>query len=180
MVLKLRKIFKLKLVLIILGLIFTTSSLYSQSLITFKQSESKKNSIFVEGLGHGFLYSLNYERLILNKGKYQLSGQVGISYYGKDSGIIPLWMPISLNQTINFSQSKFFEVGIGKMLINDGVDYGNGVFVDNYQLESWIFRIGYKQYLKNDKFLLKIAYTPILLDKSDFIHWGGVSFGYRF
>ncbi len=89
-----RKVFKF-LYLAFLSVIISNSA-FGQSEIAI----DKKNSIVIEGLGHGFIYSLNYERVIFGNSKAHLSGQIGISYYGPKSGIVPLWVPISLNQSL--------------------------------------------------------------------------------
>ena len=162
-------------------------SIFIFSISTYGQSDQKsksiseaKNSLFIEGLGHGFVYSINYERLLFDNEKTHTSAHIGIGYYGKKSGVIPLWVPISLIESIKLNENQFIEVGVGKMFTNDGIQFSDGTFENNYEFEDWIFRLGYKHYFKNKKWLLKIAYTPIILDKTDFIHWGGASFGYRF
>lgn len=152
------------------------SSAYGQS----EQKSEPKNSIFVEALGHGFLYSLNYERVIFGNSKLTTSGQIGVSYYGKQVDIIPLWVPISVNQSLKIRGNNYLEAGIGRMFRNDIEEREDGTFDDNYQFQTWIFRLGYKYYSKNNNWLFKIAYTPIFQDKSDFVNWAGLGFGYRF
>ncbi len=166
------------LLLLLLSLMCNTVS--GQSTLVKSTASKQNNAIMVEALGHGFLYSINYERRLFGNTQFQTSAQIGAAYYGEASGIVPLWVPISINQTVKLRDNKFVEFGVGKMFRNDGVVQIDGTFKDDYQLEEWIFRLGYKQYFKDDKYLLKIAYTPIYQDKSDFVHWGGIAFGYRF
>jgi len=160
----------------LLSTILLSNAVIGQS----EQNIENKNSVLIEVLGHGFFYSLNYERILWGNSKTHTSGQIGISYYGKESGVVPLWIPISLNQSIRIKGNSYAEVGIGKMFRNDGVLLQDGTFQNNYQFEEWIFRLGYKRYFKNNKWLFKIAYTPIFQDKADFISWGGIAFGYQF
>lgn len=163
----------------LLLLVLLSNAAYSQSENSVVKAHNK-NSVFIEALGHGCFYSLNYERKILGNARFLTSGQIGISYYGKGSGIVPLWMPILINQSVSIRKNMFIEIGAGKIFRNDGVEHRDGTFQDDYQIEEWTFRLGYKHFFKNGKWLFKVAYTPIYQDKSDYIHWGGIAFGYRF
>jgi len=163
----------------VLAIGYTTTA-YSQSEQLITNQLAHKNAVIVEGMGHGAIYSLNYERILLGNEKTFTSGKIGIAYYGKKSGFVPLWVPISLNQSIRLRRTHYLEVGVGKLFTNDAIQDVDGSFEDDYQLEEWIFRLGYRHHFKNDKWLLKVAYTPIYQDKSEYIHWGGVAFGYRF
>ena len=178
------KSFKLFMRRVIILLVVITASNISYSQINEQENTAKdksgRNVLLVEALGHGYLYSLNYERVLFGKRKLQTSAQIGVSYYGKKSGIVPLWVPISLNQSIEIVKGKYLEVGVGKMIRNDGYETEEGEFMDEYQIEEWIFRLGYKHYFNNDKWVVKIAYTPIYQDRAEYIHWGGIAFGYRF
>jgi hypothetical protein len=139
----------------------------------------KNNTILLEAFGHGFMYSLNYERVFYKHPVTHTSAQIGISYYGNHSGIVPLWMPLSINQSIKMAESNYIEFGVGKMFRNDGYVAEEGEFINDYQIEEWIFRVGYKHYFNNN-WLIKVAYTPIYQDKSEYMHWGGISIGYNF
>lgn len=152
----------------------------AQTDATTVKSTEPRNAVMLEGMGHGFAYSLNYERTLFRKSWTQTMAQVGFAYYGKESGVVPLWVPITLNQAFRLHENHYVELGAGKMFRNDGVEYLDGTFVDDYQFEEWVFRLGYRYHFRNNKWLLRISYTPIYQDKSDYIHWGGVAFGYRF
>lgn len=65
------------------------------------------------------------------------------------------------------------------MFRNDGVLLPDGNYFNNYQFEEWIFKLGYKLYFGNNRWLCKVAYTPIYQDKWQYIHWGGIGIGYR-
>jgi hypothetical protein len=143
------------------------------------KKDVNKNVVSVELLGHGFLYSLNYERLLFNGSRAQTTAQIGFSYYPKKSGVIPLWVPISVNESIRIVNQNYIEFGVGKMLANDGVQMSDTEFINDYKINDWIFRIGYKRFI-NDQWVIKIAYTPIYQDDIEFIHWGGIGFGYKF
>ena len=141
---------------------------------------ANKNAIMIEGLGHGFCYSLNYERILLDFPKTKTTAQIGLSYYGEASGVIPLWMPITINQMFQTRRNQYIEVGFGRMLNDDGVYIDKETFINKYSFDDWVFRLGYRFHSKNEKWVFRLAYTPIYQDKNAFISWGGLAVGYRF
>ncbi|MEM6966515.1 MAG: hypothetical protein AAF573_17255 [Bacteroidota bacterium] len=137
----------------------------------------RKNAIFFEGLGHGILYSLNFERSILHMKRFHTSGQIGFSTYNNNSFFPSLLLPISLNQAIAINQREFFEIGVGRILVFDNRRRETRY---NYQSSEWIFRLGFKYYFKNGKWMFKLAYTPYLTQGANLFSTAGVAFGYRF
>ncbi len=140
----------------------------------------RKNIFSIEVLGHGFIYSINYERILLQKNRFITTGQIGLSYYPKNSGIIPIWVPITLNQLFRVKQNHFAEIGFGKLLGDDFIQYDPTVPVDQYLLDDWVFKLGYRFQSDSSRWVFKLAYTPIFMDKTDYIHWGGLGVGFRF
>lgn len=76
----------------------------------FQISEAQKNLVYVELLGSGGLYSLNYERTILNNGEI-FNARIGLAYYG-DYGVL---MPLGLNMNIG-KKNTFFQLSVNKTL----------------------------------------------------------------
>lgn len=170
-----------KRVLVIMACMFCSGLAMAQTAAdAVAPSHEPRNAVMLEGLGHGGFYSLNYERILWRNSWTQTMAQLGFAYYGKDGGVVPLWVPITLNQAFRLSKNHFVELGAGKMFRNDGVVYPDGTFVDDYQIEEWVFRFGYRYQFSNGKWLLRVSYTPIYQDKSDYVHWAGLAFGYRF
>lgn len=142
-----------------------------------------KNSVEAELFGHGLFYSVNYERLIINGEKFKTLGQIGVAYYPKSTGLIPIWMPIMINQLFSIKKHHI-EIGIGQIIYNDELPDGK----DDYELFGG-FKIGYRFQNPNGRLLLKIAFTPIIgyWDKLErisrnieFHPLGGLTFGYSF
>lgn len=156
------------------------SPLYGQPSQESNKKHTYKNAVSLELMGHGFIYSLNYERQIWWNENTITTAQIGVSYYGKKTGVVPLWVPMTINQLFRFHEGHFVELGVGKMLRNDGIEHHDGTFEDDYQIEDWVFRWGYRYQHPNSRWILKAAYTPIYLDGYDFIHWAGTAVGYRF
>lgn len=142
--------------------------------------ENYKNAIIIEAGGHGFAYSLNYERVLAEAEKIKVTAQIGAAYYGESNGLIPLKIPISFNQMFRVANYQYIETGFGKMVQDDGVQISRTEVDNNYTFNTWIFRVGYRLHSKNEKWLFRVAYTPILQDRNEYIHWAGLSVGYRF
>ncbi len=165
---------------------FSTSYGQQSELIEENGRFNFVNSVEFELFGHGSFYSISYERLFVNQSKTKTLGQIGIAYYPESIGVIPLWIPISLNQLISFG-SNHLEFGIGQIIINDELPGGNNEF----KLFG-SFKVGYRYQNPDGRILIKLAFTPIidywdkfnnkiLGDKTvEFIPWGGISFGYNF
>jgi len=173
--------------LFVICITFFTTLVYGQETINDNSSDgfSYKNSIQIDLLGHGCFYSINYERLLINGEKIKTLGQVGVAYYPESTGVIPLWIPISINELISFN-SNHIEIGLGQILINDRMPDG----VNDYKLFG-SFKIGYRYQKPDSRYVFKLAFSPIIdyWDKFDsnvhgaqieFIPWGGLTFGYNF
>jgi predicted N-acyltransferase len=166
--------------LVALTVLLSSAVALAQTDATTVKSTEPRNAVMLEGLGHGGFYSLNYERTLFRNSWTQTMAQVGFAYYSKEMGVIPLWVPITLNQAFRLHKNHYVELGAGKMLNDDGWEYPDGTFVNDYQFDDWVFRFGYRYHFRKEKWLLRVSYTPIYQDKSDYIHWGGIAFGYRF
>ena len=149
---------------------------------------TNRNSIQLDAFGHGLFYSFNYERIFLNRDKFKTGGQVGISYYPPQIGIIGLWIPISINQLISFNKHHI-EFGIGHVIAKDYIfDSRQSTF----SIKTWntfgTFKIGYRFQNPKGRYLFKITFTPFIEYYKDysnklnteFYPSGGLTFGYSF
>lgn len=170
---------KFKFSLILISICFV-SNLFAQSDFTIVKDKSYKNAILVEGLGHGFFYSLNYERIISDNERIKITAQIGVAYYGESNGLVPLLIPISCNQLFRVATYQYIETGIGKTFKDDGVYISKDNYVNNYKFNTWTFRLGYRVHSRNERWVVRAAYTPMLQDREGFVHWGSLAVGYRF
>lgn len=155
-----------------------------------------KNSLQVWAGGSGFLYSVGYERLLLNDAKLKMGAEVGVGWYPKSTKLIAAWIPLHLN-FVMFDGPHHLELGAGVVL----TDY---FFQkeDVRSLDSDFFlnpRLGYRYQSPNGRYMFRAALTPFYEPQqrrqnqefwssdrniSDVIHnthpWGGVAFGYVF
>ena len=129
------------------------------------------NNVQVEILGVGALYSINYERTIVNNDRFKTMAQVGVSFWGNKSwkGFV---IPVSMNELISFNRHH---IEIGASISP------NYVWRDDNSKEWDYFmmaRVGYRYQNPKKKFLFRAGYTPIILPEVG--SWGGISFGYCF
>jgi hypothetical protein len=142
----------------------------------------RKNSIQAEAFGHGLFYSLNYERIVLNHNKFKTAVQIGASYYTPKSGIMALWLPVTVNGifAVGKRQNHHVELGFGQLFSfdsfrlsenNGGIDYGE-YFVAG--------RLGYRFQKPTGRILIRAAFTPVMNYDGEFHPLGGLAFGYNF
>lgn len=160
----------MKLIIILFFTLFVTSC-FGQDSTDVDNKFKYYNNVQIEILGSGAVYSVNYERTILNGNRFKTLAQIGISFWGNKSwkGFV---IPIAVNELISFNRHHI-EVGTGVS--------PNFVWRTD-QSREWDYflmgRIGYRYQNPKKKFIFRIGYTPIILP--EFGHWGGVAFGYCF
>lgn len=132
------------------------------------------NAVYVEALGVGGFYSLNYERRIseiisLRGGFTAWNGLVGFplmvngllgqdgDYFEIGVGLVPGYTPISL-----LSSRSFIIRGTGNEVV-----YGTAT-------------LGYRYQPHDGGLLFRISFTPIFERHNTFMSWGGISAGYAF
>jgi hypothetical protein len=127
-----------------------------------------KNSVQIEGLGHGYYYSINYERIFSKK----TTAKIGL-------------MAINRGFAIPFLAEKYFGNAPNHFELSGGVTYAyyNPIEPENLKvfessLAGTLF-IGYRYQPVPARFIFKIGYTPFF-EKHRIYHWGGLSFGHRF
>lgn len=162
-------------------------ALHALAIITYGQSPAdstlkftNKNSVQFELFGHGMLYSLNYERILLNGEKFKTTGQVGFSYYPPSTDILDFWFPISINELISFNQHHL-EIGAGCAFIYNAFRDANDAVVF-WQWDNYIVgRIGYRYQKPDGRILWRVGFTPFYEPPNHEIHpSGGLSVGYSF
>jgi hypothetical protein len=150
---------------------------------------SAPNSIYLEVGGSGIVYSLNYERMLINS----LALRVGFGYLplsasstnnntGATNTItenitsVPLtlsWFPFSSSTS---SPSSKLEIGAGIVYVD--LTRKLGPFVAGNSI-GYTAILGYRYQPADGGFLFRIAVTPFILsNKTE--PWGGITFGYGF
>lgn len=150
-------------------------------LINFSSNsgQTHPNSIYLEALGNGILYSVNYDRLFTEN----VGGRIGIMYLSSFDIIFTseenvLLVPIMVNY---FTGNKHkLELGAGIVYAhadNIGI-FGIGSGEGGSGIASTA-TIGYRYQNPNGGFLFRVGFTPFL-GKDGFEASGGISLGYSF
>ena len=154
-----------------------------------------KNAIYLDLLGPGVLYSLNYDREIIP----DLSARIGISYLSlgasasDGSGTTTasaefsyLAIPITASYLGLGSQNNIFEVGGGAVIMNfsgDGVissddeDVDAGASVTTAALTGIA---GYRYQPSDGGFVFRVGLSPLMTFGAGFLPWGYLSLGAAF
>lgn len=124
------------------------------------------NSNYIEILGNGGLYSLNFDRIFVHRNVFKISGRVGASVF-----------PVGYN----LEQSYVLENNYIFLESPHHVEIGPGITLQrkynpncrdtlNYKWESvWfgMFRLGYRYQKDEDGFFFRFGLTPIFYRKYD-------------
>ncbi|MEM6802395.1 MAG: hypothetical protein AAF696_13385, partial [Bacteroidota bacterium] len=157
-----------------------------------KRNPYKENFVLLEFLGQGGFYSLNYGRLLK---KSRLGGtelQMGISFNpkrfnGRETGMIPFLLPISLNQSLKIREEHYLRIGAGPTLVNDRLaNEGN----DFYLMGN--LKLGYRYQKLQSPYFFQIgmlsihSFSNIFIKESNRFRpsesslWGEIGIGYKF
>lgn len=137
-----------------------------------------KNSIYLELLGFGIYYSINYERVLFENKNNIITGRIGFFEISSSSSGTIIIIPALINYQTNINRTISFEIGFGYRFINSSI----------------VANAGFRFLIKN-KFLFKVNFTPQFYGfegKSNTLYIGkyiygfginpyaGISFGYSF
>jgi len=146
------------------------------------------NSIFIEAAGNSYFFgSLNYERVLINKGIFYFNARIGIGY-GNYSQTSILSLPIGFNGVLQIYQAFAWEFGLGLSLMQikrSNASPRNSI-EEFEQILALIPSTGLRIQDKNG-FLFRIDFTPFfnpnskgqLIPSKSFKPWVGLSIGYR-
>jgi len=170
---------KLSLILFCLSFILLNDNCFAQSSIDTLKAEKEpigQHTIYAEGLGSAYWYSIGYDYTLKLKEKHKLSFNFGVSYF---SGIF-----LAPQISYLYGKKHHLELGVGTAYLMD-------IIYPEYTGVWWLpFRIGYRYQRENGGFFFKIAYMPSFFFHlhneegynsviREFVpYWGGVAFGY--
>jgi len=137
-------------------------------LLTNAVSAQKAQSVFVEALGLGGLYSLNYDLRFSSLEKSNAGIRVGGEYF-EDIFIIPVQANYLLGKN-----GKFLELGAGATLITGVVDFAYGS--KGFEVVPTIW-LGYRYQQIGKGFTWRIGIASLT---TGIPLWGGVSVGKNF
>ena len=163
-------------------------------LMAQKQADpfTAKNAAYLELAGNGIFYSLNYERVIYQKGLFKSAARVGITALPSKIAAETFWsgaLPLELVGFIGRSRHHF-EFGVGytpylyaKSTISPIIAEEE---FDAYRVASIVpFRLGYRYQKPEGGLFFRAGYLPALdftperINKLHLMH-GGISIGKSF
>ena len=158
----------------------------------------KKNAIYLEALGNGVFYSVNYDRILFNQKQSAIGIRVGYSYvplFNFSDGFFGSVNQVPVELNFIYTQKKLFEklgireeLGIGATY-QRSVDNTNSDFPDMHKYCLGFLRIGIRYQRTNAGWFYRIAFTPNIYSIDDdanpngafyFFPYGGISFGRSF
>ncbi len=145
--------------------------------------------MYLEFGGAGYIYSVNYERLLLHRKTFAMFARVGFEYIPFGYADRLVHFPLGTNFT--FGQKKHrFEAGLAalfRMNFDPGVGFGEGFYLTNPPTRIFIApSAGYRFHAKpnewGESFFLRVTFTPIIgmdvfQSKPYFLPHGGISIG---
>jgi hypothetical protein len=151
------------------------------------------NGIYVELLGNGLLYTINYDRFIND----DMSLRAGFEYIGlgasdpsgsgASASVSMMMIPLTFNYFLTSHDkgkvgSSKFELGAGIMIANFSAS-ATGSAGDVFSASGFgiagTATIGYRLQPSDGGFIFRIGFTP-LIGPGGFLPFGGLSFGYGF
>jgi hypothetical protein len=144
-----------------------------------------RNANYIEILGNGDLFSINFDRIFFYRKNFKISGRVGGSVvpngiYFEPSAVIE-------NNYIFFEGNHHLELGPGISWFrrnNPKCDDKDSYFWEN--IFYGMMRIGYRLQKQEEGFFMRVGATPIFYRKSEcsasnqIRFWAGVAFGVSF
>jgi hypothetical protein len=135
------------------------------------------SAVYVELLGNGLLYSINYDHRIAPK----LAARVGVMGLGgvSDSSSAAVFTaPVMLSYLFGEGNSHF-EVGAGLILAAGAVDEVDPLEDESFSRAFGTATLGYRYQRPDGGFIFRTGLTPFF-DHTGFAPSFGISFGYGF
>ena len=120
----------------------------------------KKNTIFLEFMGNGFIYSVNYDRLFDVSKKIKMSSRIGFHFTNKFpfQYYRTISVPIEISGMYPFYGNKhFLEIGLGLTYLNSNDLYTN----HTEHVIAFVPRIGYRFQKPEGGLFFKLGFTPL-------------------
>lgn len=166
----------------ILIFLFSINQVIGQDSIMKPKSNFPDNSIFFEVAGNGISYlSINYERMLLQKKSFYLSGRAGVGYFGFLNIHKLISLPVAFCGIIQWSRVFATEIGVGgtyAYVEQEDDDYNENGEMIYSQFVVPVALAGIR--VQSEKgFLFRATFTPIFTYDKVYPCFG-LSFGYSF
>lgn len=173
-------------------IIFTLFCVFAVSAVSAQnyQQVVKKNTLFLELGGNGGYYSINYDRIVLDKQNWKLAGRIGAMIYREELNYLESnhqltsAVPLELSY-LRGKGNHLLELGLGLTPV-----YQNYVNPEESRVSEQLMlatgRIGYRYQRSEGGLFFKAGFTPMLeLGANPFsksgntvFPWAGLAIGY--
>jgi len=141
-------------------------------------SQSKPNSFYLELVGSGGLYSINYDRMFTDN----IGARIGFMYFEADwifffFDVDMFLIPTTLNFLVGTGKHKF-ELGAGPVFVFGSVSFFGSDLVSGSGV-GWTGTIGYRYQQNEGGFMWRVGFTPLLAG-GELFPSGGISLGFSF
>jgi hypothetical protein len=159
------------------------------------EGREAKNAIYLDLLGPGLLYSINYDRMITD----DFSARIGFSYFGVGasatdssgtttaSASFSYWaVPITASYLGIGSDTNMLELGAGASILNfsgsgliesDDEEVGAGASVTTLSATAMV---GYRRQPADGGFVFRVGLSPVMTFGAGLLPWGYLSLGAAF
>lgn len=147
---------------------------------------SAANLLFLQALGSGLFYSLNYERYVdAWRVGFRLGGSffsLPVSKYGASENLVVLTFPLTASYYVGARNHKL-QLGLGATFLYTYASTDTeGIRFENERTGFGVAAtavVGYRYIPSDGGFSFGAAFTP-LLRTTKFLPWGGIDVGYAF
>ncbi|TXK48608.1 hypothetical protein FVR03_07880 [Pontibacter qinzhouensis] len=146
--------------IVLLTLLVAPSAVKAQE----ADSNIKRNTVYVELLGNGGFYSLNFDRILVNRENWKIAGRVGVTYFNHFDNYSSqvAGVPLELSY-LRGKGNHYFEAGLGLNPVYRSRYNFNKELGKQHELNIWAnARLGYRYQKREGGVFYRIAYTPIL------------------
>jgi hypothetical protein len=166
--------------------------LFSSIIVPARAQVTAPNGIYLELLGNGLLYTINYDRFISD----DISLRAGFEYIGlgasdpssgESASVSMMLIPITFNYFFASHNngtvgSSKLELGAGVMIVNlsaSATGSAGTLFSGSGLGVGGTATVGYRYQPSDGGFIFRIGFTP-LFGPGGFVPFGGLSLGYAF
>jgi hypothetical protein len=156
------------------------------SLVDSVKKISYNNDVFLELGGGTGVYSLNYQRKLVQAGNFNLKARLGFSAISFPNLGVDYWIVFGGSMGYNISKRSSFVLGGGQIYYSGNVfDFFEKTGQKKVTEYYTYFDLGFR-YSFSKQWFCKASYTPVILYNEPneagvvFDHWGGISVGHSF
>jgi hypothetical protein len=154
--------------------------LFTQAVMAQAPERTRSQGVYVEVLGNGLIYSLNYDTRFGQR-MNGFGGRAGIGYLAVD-GVRITTVPLLVNYLFGH-EKHFFEVGMGATVVTGSEgSSGFGPVGERDRVSGAIgtMSLGYRLEPTDGGFMFRAGITPIFDSSVFWPLWPQLSFGYAF